>query len=514
MKDYFKAAPFGVCLLGLGALQSIYASDRPNIIYIMSDDHTSQAISAYGGILANILPTPNIDRIGREGVRMNNCFVTNSISTPSRGAIITGQYSQKNGVYTLSDNLDINHPTVAKELHRAGYMTGIIGKWHLATEPQSFDYYNVLPGQGRYYDPILIEKGMWGDDPSANAGPNKGKEYKGHSTDVITDQALGFLDRRDKDKPFFLMCHFKAPHRPWQPAERFKDLLSDVTIPEPENMFDTYEGKGQYAELLKMSLEDMNKTDLKVDIPEGMPRDEQRRWAYQLYMKDYLRCVAGIDENVGRILDYLDENGLTENTIIIYTADQGFFLGEHGWFDKRLMYEECLRMPFLMRYPKEIKPGSVNDDIVLNIDFAPMFLDYAGEKTPEQMQGESFRKNAAGKTPADWRKSMYYRYWMHADGAHNVTANYGIRTDRYKLIFYYGQPLGMAGTKDTPVAPADWELYDLKTDPSEMKNIYNDPKNKELIKELKTELLLLKKKYGDEDSAYPQMKEVVDKHFW
>lgn len=513
MRKQFNAAPLGVCLLTLGAIQPLEAQDRPNIIFIMSDDHTSQAISAYGGILADILPTPNIDRIGSEGVRMNNCFVTNSISTPSRGAIITGQYSQKNGVYTLGDNLDINHPTVAKDLHKAGYSTAIIGKWHLATEPQGFDYYNVLPGQGRYYDPILIEKGMWGE-PSENAGANKGKEYKGHSTDVIADQALGFLDQRDKDKPFFLMCHFKAPHRPWEPAERFRDLLTEVTIPEPENLLDTYEGKGQYARLLEMSMEDMTKTDLKVDIPEGMSRDEQRHWAYQLYIKDYLRCIAGIDENVGRILAYLDENGLTENTIIIYTGDQGFFLGEHGWFDKRLMYEECLRMPFLMRYPKEIKPGTINNDIVLNIDFAPMFLDYAGEKKPEQMQGESFRKNVIGKTPPDWRKSMYYRYWMHADGSHNVTANYGIRTDRYKLIFYYGQPLGMKGTKDTPVVPAEWELYDLQTDPSEMKNIYNNPKNKDLIKELKTELLELKKKYGDEDYVYPQMKEVIDTCFW
>lgn len=509
MKTPFTAAPLGACLLGLGAIQPLAAQERPNIIFIMSDDHTSQAISAYGGILANVLPTPNIDRIGREGVRLTNCFVTNSISTPSRGAIITGQYSQKNGVYTLRDKLDINHPTVAKDLHRAGYTTGIIGKWHLATEPQGFDYYNVLPGQGRYYNPILIEKGMWGEDPSADAGQNKGKEYEGHSTDVIADQALGFMDRRDKKKPFFLMCHFKAPHRPWQPAERFKDLLKDVNVPEPANLLDTYEGKGQYTQHLRMSMEHMTKTDLKTDIPQGMTRDEQRHWAYQIYIKDYLRCIAGIDENVGRILDYLDKNGLAENTIVIYTGDQGFFLGEHGWFDKRLMYEECLRMPFLMRYPKEIKPATVNNDIVLNIDFAPLFLDYAGQKTPKEMQGESFRKNVAGHTPQDWRKAMYYRYWMHADPDHHVPANYGIRTDRYKLIFYYAQPLGMKGAKDAPLPP-EWELYDLQTDPAEMHNIYNDPKNKDLIKELKTELLQLKKKYADEDTAYPQMKDIVD----
>lgn len=506
---------FSFSLLALTIIQTFGAdSKKPNIIFIMSDDHTSQAISAYGGILADVLPTPNLDRIADEGVLMNNCFATNSICTPSRAAIITGQYSQKNGVYTLSDRLDINHPTAVKDLQKAGYSTGIIGKWHLGTEPQGFDYYNVLPGQGRYHNPILIEKGMWGDVPGANAGDDKGKVYDGHSTDVITDQAIRFLDNREKEKPFFLMCHYKAPHRSWEPAKRFKDLLKDVTVPEPDNLLDTYDGKGQYAQLLQMSMENLNERDLKTAIPEGMARDEQRHWAYQIYIKDYLRCIAGIDENVGRLLDYLDENGLTENTVVIYTGDQGFFLGEHGWFDKRLMYEECLRMPFLMRYPKEIKPGTVNNDIVLNIDFAPLFLDYAGEKTPPVMQGKSFRKNVIGKTPSNWRKSMYYRYWMHADPSHNVTANYGIRNNCYKLIFYYGQPLGMKGTKNTPVVPAEWEFYDLKNDPAEMNNIYDDPQNKALVIKLKKELLKLKKKYGDEDSTYPQMKEVVERYYW
>lgn len=488
--------------------------DRPNIIYIMADDHAAQAISAYGGILKDVLPTPNLDRIANEGMRLQNCFVTNSISTPSRGAVITGQYSHKNGVYTLSDKLNPEHPNVAKCLQKSGYQTGMLGKWHLGTEPQGFDYYNVLPGQGRYYDPVLIEKGMWGNNPSVTASADKGKVYKGHSTDVITDQALRFLTRRDKDKPFFLMCHYKAPHRNWQPAERFKNLLKDVKIPEPDNLFDAYEGKGEYAQFLQMSMEHFTKSDLKTSIPTGMTRDEQRRWAYQIYMKDYLRCIAGIDENVGRILDYLDKNGLAENTIVIYTSDQGFFLGEHGWFDKRLMYEECLRMPFLVRYPKEIKPGTVNNDLVLNIDFAPLFLDYAGEEKPKQMQGESFRKNLTGQTPKDWRKSIYYRYWMHGDNSHNTPANYGIRTDRYKLIFYYAQPLDMKGTRDTPKLPAQWELYDLEKDPAEMNNIYNDPANKKLIKSLKKELLRLKKYYGDEDSNYPEMKKIADACYW
>ena len=503
----------GLCLTGLFAAQSMFAADgdRPNILFIMSDDHTSQAISAYNGILASVLPTPNIDRIGNEGAILQNCFVTNSISTPSRGAIITGQYSQKNGVYTLNDQLDPAHPNVAKELQAAGYQTAIIGKWHLHAEPTGFDYYNVLPGQGRYIDPMLIEKGNWGPDPKSD--PKAGTVHKGHSTDVIGSEAIRFMENRDKDKPFFLMCHFKAPHRPWTPAERFQDLLRDVTVPEPDNILDTYEGKGKYTDLLRLRLEDMRKTDVKRDIPAGMTRDELRHWIYQYYIKDYLRCVAGVDENVGKILKYLDDNGLAENTVVIYTGDQGFFLGEHGWFDKRLMYEECLRMPFLIRYPKEIKPHTKNDDMVMNIDFAPLFLDYAGVDKPSQMQGESFRSNLEGETPSDWRDAVYYRYWMNADNDHDVTANYGIRTDRYKLVFYYGQSLGMTGTKDVSITP-EWEFYDLKKDPKEMHNIYNDPENADLIKELKTKLLELKKKYDDEDSKYPVMQKIAEDYYW
>ena len=486
--------------------------ERPNILFIMSDDHTSQAISAYGGILSNVLPTPNIDRIGKEGMRLENCYATNSISTPSRGAIMTGQYSHKNQVYTLRDALNPDLPNVAKELHACGYQTAVVGKWHLHAEPAGFDWYNVFPGQGRYYNPILIEKGSWGPDPHTDKG-YKGKVYDGHSSDVVASQAIRYMEERDKDKPFFLMCHFKAPHRPWQPAERFKDLLRDVEIPEPDNLLDRYEGKAAYAGQLRMRLEDMTKTDLKCDIPQGMTRDEFRHWAYQLYIKDYLRCVAGVDENVGRILDYLDKHDLTENTIVIYTGDQGFFLGEHGWFDKRLMYEECLKMPFLVRYPKEIKPGQVNRDITLNIDFAPTFLDYAGVDKPDYMQGESFRKNLSGHTSHTWRKAMYYRYWQNADGDHNAPANYGIRTERYKLIFYYGESLGMTGTAERSIGPAGWELYDMHTDPHEMKNLYDNPYYADVVKDLKAQLLELKKQYGDEDDKYSVMKNLTEKYY-
>lgn len=506
LKKSFVFTGLSLCMAGLAQAQN----KAPNILFIMSDDHTSQAISAYGGILAPYLPTPNIDRIANEGAKMNNCFVTNSISTPSRACIITGQYSQKNGVYTLANQLDSDHPTVAKELQKAGYQTAIIGKWHLGTEPAGFDYYNVLPGQGRYYNPQLIKKGDWNKGPS---GRPKLTEYGGHSTDVVANEAIGFLQSVNPDRPFFLKCHFKAPHRPWQPAHRFMGLMKDVDIPEPDNLLDTYQGKGQYTQALRMSMEHLNQTDLKGEkIPENMTRDQKRHWAYQRYIKDYLRCIAGIDENAGRILKYLDDNGLTENTIVIYTGDQGFFLGEHGWFDKRLIYEECLRMPFLIRYPKEIEPGTVNEDIVLNIDFAPLFLDYAGIATPSYMQGESFRANLKDRTPAHWRKSMYYRYWMNDDNDHHVAAHYGIRTERYKLAYFYAQPLGIRGANKSSLTP-EWELYDLQNDPAEMQNIYNDPANKKLIAQLKKELLQLKEKYDDQDSKYPEMVE-LNKKYW
>jgi len=513
VKKLYKRALTGLTMTvaGVGLLQAQSQNKAPNILYIMADDHTAQAISAYGGFLGKYLPTPNLDRIAKEGVRMNNCFVTNSISTPSRACILTGQYSHKNGVYTLEEPLDRNHPNVAKELQKAGYQTAIVGKWHLVTEPAGFDFYNVLPGQGRYYNPLLIRTGDW---TKGRNGQPQMTEYGGHSTDVITNEAIGFMQQASKDKPFFLMCHFKAPHRSWEPAHRFQNLLKDVDIPEPDNLLDTYEGKGQYTQFLRMSMEDMNRTDLKGEtIPENLTRDEKRHWVYQRYIKDYLRCIAGIDENVGRLLKYLDDNGLTENTIVIYTSDQGFFLGEHGWFDKRLMYEECLRMPLLIRYPKEIKPGTVNDDMVMNLDFAPLFLDFAGIQTPSYMQGESFRANLKGQTPATWRKSMYYRYWMNNDGAHYVAANYGIRTERYKLIFYYAKALGKNGTSEYQSLQPEWELYDLQNDPTEMRNIYNDPANRKLIAQLKKELLQLKEKYEDQDSKYPEMQAIVKKYW-
>lgn len=454
---------------------------RPNILYIMADDHAAHAISAYG---SRINQTPNIDRIAQAGVRFTNCFCTNSICTPSRAAILTGQYSNKNGVYTLNDALDPKRNHVGKELQRAGYQTAMIGKWHLTSDPTGFDYWKILPGQGVYYDPVFIEGG-------------KQTKYRGYCTDLIGDFTLDWLKRRDPNKPFFAMCHHKAPHRPWEPAPKYKDLFAGRTIPEPDNLFDHYEGRARGVAAVQMKVgENMNKTDLKTDIPADLKGDALRKWAYQLFIKDYLRCIQSIDDNVGRLLDYLEAERLASNTIVIYTSDQGFFLGDHGFFDKRLMYEESLRMPFLMRYPGAIRPASVNRDMTLNIDFAPMFLDYAGVKPPAEMQGRSFRANVEGHTPRDWRKAMYYRYWMHNDPDHHVPGNYGVRTERWKLIYYYGKPLGMSGANPPDTAP-EWELYDMRNDPREMKNLYADPKHAPVVRDLKAQLEKLQREAGD-----------------
>jgi arylsulfatase A-like enzyme len=441
----------------------LQGNPRPNILFIMSDDHASHAISAYG---SRINKTPNIDRLAKEGVRLENCFCTNSICTPSRAAILTGQYSHKNGVNTLNDKLDPKSRSVAKYLQADGYQTAMIGKWHLGSEPQGFDHWRILPGQGAYYDPEFIEA-------------SGRKKYQGYCTDLITDFTLDFLNGRDKEKPFFVMCHHKAPHRAWDPGPKYKDFLKDQTIPEPSNLYEEPRHKE------KMSVgQDQTLRDLKVKPPEGFTGDALRKWAYQLYIKDYLRCVQSVDDSVGRVLDYLDNNNLRENTLIIYTSDQGFFLGDHGLYDKRLMYEESLRMPFLARYPKEIKAGTVNGDIILNIDFAHTFMDFAGLGRDQYMDGESFRTNLQDRTAENWRKSMYYRYWMHDDGDHHVPGHYGVRTKDHKLICF-------------PTGGAQWEFYDLKRDPKEMRNAYADTAHRLTIKRMKQELTRLQHKYED-----------------
>lgn len=447
---------------------------HPNILFIMSDDHAAQAISAYG---SRINQTPNIDRLAKEGVKATNCFCTNSICTPSRASILTGQYSHKNGVLTLNEQLKPESRSVAKYLRETGYQTAMIGKWHLGTEPQGFDHWRILPGQGAYYDPEFIEQ-------------TGRKKYTGYCTDLITDFSLEWLDRRNQEQPFFLMCHHKAPHRAWDPAPKYRNLFADKTIPEPTNLYEKLDGRPEALRELKMRVgEDTTKRDLKQDPPPGLSGDALRKWAYQLYIKDYLRCVQSVDDSVGRILDYLDNHNLRENTLVIYTSDQGFFLGEHGLYDKRLMYEESLRMPFLARYPRELKAGTVNDDILLNIDFAHTFMDFAGLGRDQYMDGESFRTNLQGRTVDNWRKSMYYRYWMHKDGAHNVPAHYGVRTKEHKLICY-------------PTGKVEWEFFDLKKDPQEMQNRIADPRYADTIKRLKKELTRLQHKYNDEPAHF------------
>ncbi len=468
---------------------------RPNILYIMSDDHAANAISCYGGRLANIAPTPNIDRLAKEGMRLENCFCTNSICVPSRASILTGQYSHKNGVYTLRDALDPKRQTVAKLLQQTGYQTAMIGKWHLQTKPTGFDYWNILPGQGRYFNPVLKE---------IHSGE---KTYEGHSTDVVTNLSLDWLNGRNQDKPFFLMCHFKAPHEPWDYARRYEEYLEKTFIPEPVSLWDDKSYRSPGSREYGFTLEDMaqrqTRKNYHADGPvqfDDLSEKERIEKAYQIFLKRYLRTIKGVDDNVGRILRYLDENGLAENTVVIYTSDQGYFLGEHNYIDKRWMYEESLQMPFLIRYPREIQAGSTSNDIVLNVDFAPLFLDYAGCAVPDEMQGQSFRSIVNGSTPSDWRESMYYRYWMHT----NRPAHYGIRTKRYKLIFFYGLPLGMSGADKQP-AKVGWELYDLEADPYEMKNVYEEPAYADAVQRLKKELLRLKRELGDTDEKYPEL---------
>ena len=463
---------------------------RPNILFIMSDDHASHAISSYG---SRINQTPNLDRIADGGMILQNCFCVNSICTPSRANILTGKHSHLNGVKTLSDPLDGRIPNVAKMLHADGYQTAMVGKWHLGhggnADPTGFDYWNVLPGQGLYHDPVMLE-------------PDGEKTHKGYTTDIITDFSLEWLQNRDRERPFFMMCHHKAPHRPWDSDEKHAHMFEDEDVPMPDNFFDDYANRSNAARDAKMRVfGHMTEGDLKIDTlgppPEGLSEKELANWQYQRYIKEYLRCVASIDDNVGRMLDYLDAEGIADDTIVIYTSDQGFFLGDHGWYDKRFMYEESLRMPFLVRYPREIQPGSSCDAMALNIDFAETWLDYAGLPIPEDMQGTSMRPLLNGETPDDWRTSMYYRYWMHLTH-HYVPAHYGIRTDRYKLIYYYGEALGTTGSIDEPKEP-EWELFDLEKDPNEMCSVYDDPAYADIVTELTAELYRLKAEAKDEE---------------
>jgi arylsulfatase A-like enzyme len=490
----------------------------PNIILIMTDDHAKQAISAYG---SQLIQTPNLDRIASEGIKFNNSFVTNSICAPSRAVILSGKYSHMNGLMDNTDVFDSSQLTFPKLLQKAGYFTSVVGKWHLKSAPAGFDFWSILIGQGAYYNPTLVEMGDTSD-------------VVGYTTDVVTDKALATLENRDTTKPFCMLYYHKAPHRNWMPNTKHLNLFEE-DLPLPETFYDDYNTRSDGARNQDMRIDDMFLSlDMKLqpdayDVETGTggfknfdaPKQwnavynrltpEQKaawdahydkvnedfknanlsgkalsEWKYQRYMKDYLRCVVSVDENVGRLLDYLDEHNLAENTIVIYTSDQGFYLGEHGWYDKRFMYEESLGMPLLMRYPKAIEAGQESDGIALNLDFGPTILDYAGVDVPEEMQGASLRALADGGIPDDWRKSMYYHYYQSGPW-HYVSKHYGVRNDRYKLIKYYDEVDA-------------WELYDLQEDPNEVNNLFGKAEYEQVQTELENELNRLREQYEVSDN--------------
>jgi len=466
-------------------------SGRPNIVFIFSDDHAWQAISAYGES-RQLLQTPNLDRIAREGMRFDRCLVPNSICGPSRATVLTGKYSHRNGFYNNSNSrFDGSQTTFPKLLRQAGYQTAVVGKWHLVSDPTGFDYWNILPGQGLYYNPNMIDNG-------------KRVEHTGYVTDLITDASLEWLKQRDPSKPFLLMCQHKAPHREWEPALRHLGHDQDRVYPEPKTLFDDYAGRGLAEHDQDMTIEKtMTQLDLKLSKRAGL-NDQQRaawdayyeprnakfrqdkpqgrdlvRWRYQRYMHDYLGTIKAVDESVGRLLQYLEDEKLADNTIVVYASDQGFFLGEHGWFDKRWIFEESLRTPLLVRWPGVVRPGSVNRDLVSNLDFAETFLDAAGVTIPAEMQGRSLLPVLRGATPDDWRTAFYYHYYEYPT-PHHVRPHYGVVTDRYKLVRFYG------GDADY------WELFDRQSDPQELTSVFGQPAYEKTQQELTAELQRLR----------------------
>lgn len=501
------------------------ADQRPNILFIMSDDHTAQAVGAYATVLKDLNPTPTIDTLAAEGMTFDNAFCTNAICTPSRACIITGQYPHVNGVFDLRGNILPEKQVLPILFRNAGYQTAMIGKWHLKKEP-NFDYYKVLPGQGKYFDTMFRIQGprKWPQNTVTHEGR--------HSSDAITDSALDwFRNKRDPDKPFFVCHQYKAPHDYFENAPRYQSYLRDVSIPEPPTLHDVPRTFGSIAtrghndELMAHIGTSIGKrnprrsyaVDLKERFPEEFPSDydvtrlserETTRLAYQAYLRKYLRCVKGVDDNLKRLFDYLRKEGLYDNTVIIYTGDQGFWLGENDYQDKRWAYDPSMRMPFIVRYPGSIRGGTRSDAIVENVDYPALMLDFAGIPRPSSMQGRSFRSICeTGKEPADWKKAAYYRYWMHM-AHHDNPGEMAIRTKTHKLIYFYGADY--EGKNQTPPA---WELYDLSTDPSELHNVYDHPAYFKVREELKKQLALLRRDIGDDGSHYPACEKVVQE-FW
>lgn len=524
------------------------AQQHPNIVYIMCDDHAYQCISAYGSALSKLAPTPNIDRLAERGMRFDRAFVENSLSTPSRACLMTGQYSHQNGQRQLGEGIDTTHTFFTELLQEAGYQTAVVGKWHMGCDPKGFDYYHVYNDQGQYWNPQY-------------RGTDTNNEFvveEGYSTDLTTDHALSFIEHRDPSKPFCLLLHHKAPHRNWQANLKYLGMYDDVEFPMPENFYDDYATRGSAARTQKMSVTrdmrweqdfkvpemlDLNNPDSKDSYnalmgeinrmtPEQrsawgryyFPRNRRLleaqlkgkdldNWKYQVYIRDYMSVIASVDESVGRVLDYLDKNGLTDNTMIVYTSDQGFYMGEHGWFDKRFMYEESLRTPLIVSYPGHTKPGSVCNRLVQNIDYAPTFLALAGVQQPKDMPGRSLVPVLDnGDNVKNWRQSIYYHYYDYPT-YHMVRKHDGVRTERYKLIHFYGkggldavsenkyqnvpgtreygtmkglESIGYFEPKDEAVDYC--ELYDLQADPHEQNNIFGKPGTEKIMKQLQREL--------------------------
>ncbi len=459
----------------------------PNIVFIFSDDHAYQAISAYDDP-RHLIDTPHIDRLGKQGMRFDRCIVPNSICGPSRASILTGKYSHLNGFYNNTNSrFDGAQTTFPKLLRVAGYQTALFGKWHLVSDPTGFDEWHILPGQGIYYNPPMIHNG-------------KRVKHDGYTTDIITELSLDWLKTRDKSKPFLLMCQHKAPHREWLPALRHLGHDKDRRYPEPPTLFDDYSGRGKAEHDQDMTIaRTMTALDLKLTVPKDLSAEQRRQWdayyeprnaafhaarlegnalvswKYQRYMHDYLGCVKAVDESVGRVLDFLDKEGLADDTMVVYSADQGFYLGEHGWFDKRWIFEESLRTPLFVRWPGVVKPGTSTSALVSNIDFAETFLDAAGLPIPPEMQGRSLVPILKGEMPGNWRSAFYYQYFEYPV-PHHVRPHYGVVTARFKLVHF-----------DRPDLD-EWELFDLEKDPHELRSVYNDPAYEKTVKDLKREL--------------------------
>ncbi len=471
---------------------------RPNILVLMGDDHTTQAISCYGGHLAKFAQTKHIDQLAAEGIRFDAAFCTNAICSPARATLLTGLYSHRNGVRLLGDYFDTAQTNVAKEMRSHGYSTAVFGKWHLKSRPAGFDDFKVLQVQGRYQDPQFVEKG-------STALVTR----EGWSTDVIADMTIDYLKAHHRPEPFFVMTNFKATHDPWASPPPYDTLFSKELISEPANLQDDYHSRSTAPKQTTLKLEQINQGTYP---HERLPTDDwrkQRAFIYQQYIKDFLRCGRVLDDAIGRIIRALRETNQLDHTVIIYLADQGHFLGEHGFFSKRFMYEEAMRIPLIIRYPKLIDPGTTTDALVTNLDIAPTILDLAQATIPSHMQGTSIRPLLNGETPADWRKAIYYRYWQHLLHR-NVPAHFGIRTREHKLIFFYGHALGL--TNFEPTEPV-FELYNLQADPGEMNNLYHAPEHEHIRQDLQKQVLALRDFYLDSDEQGLVMDSLINLYF-